>query len=84
MYPYTNTWRCGNTVKTIDLAKDTVVIEFTEFEMTALAALVERGQFGIEVNAGDTHSIRRAITSVANEFRSLLGHFDLMAPEEAA
>jgi hypothetical protein len=69
----------SSTVKTIDLAQDNITVEFTEFEMTALAALIERGQIGIQPEAGDQAGIRHAITGVATEFRSLLGHFELAA-----
>ena len=58
------------------MAAERITVEFTEFELTALAALVERGQIGVTPEAGDAAGIRHAITAVATEFRSLLGHFD--------
>jgi len=66
-------------LKTTHLAKERITVEFTEFELTALAALVERGQIGVEPDAEDVDGIRYAISAVATEFRSLLGHFELAA-----
>ncbi|MEE4193288.1 MAG: hypothetical protein V2I66_17050 [Halieaceae bacterium] len=69
-------------MKTRDLEPEHITVEFTEFEMTALAALVERGQLTVDLDdtAGESHGIRQAIHSVAEEFRSLLGHFELTSP----
>ncbi len=69
-------------VKTRDLEPEHITVEFTEFEMTALAALVERGQQTVTLAASDkpTSGIREAIHAVAEEFRSLLGHFELTSP----
>lgn len=64
-------------VKTTHLASERITIELTEFEMTALAALVERGQIGVSPEQGGELDIHRAIHRVSNEFRSLLGHFEL-------
>jgi hypothetical protein len=69
-------------VKTTRLAEDTVTVELTEFEMTALAALVERAQKTVTLQQGDRDGIRGAIHAVADEFRSLLGHFELTADRE--
>lgn len=66
-------------MKTTILKRESVTVEFTEFELMALAALVERGQAGVGEAAGDYASIRTAINTVADEFRSLLGHFELAA-----
>jgi hypothetical protein len=65
------------TVKTTDLSQDCVTIQFTEFELMTLAALVERGQAGVDASTGDYACIRSAINTVADEFKSLLGHFEL-------
>ena len=69
-------------MKTTRLAEDTVTIELTEFELTALAALVERAQNTVTLEQGDRHGIRAAIHAVADEFRSLLGHFELTASRD--
>ncbi len=66
-------------VKTLAIQGDRIRVELTEFEMMALAALVERGQAGIDLQDEDHASIRTAIHTVAEEFRSLLGHFELAA-----
>ena len=63
-------------VKTRALAEESVTVELTEFELTALVALVERGQKGLRPRHGE-REIHRAIHKVATEFRSLLGHFEL-------
>lgn len=64
-------------MKTRGLAQESVTVELTEFELTALVALVERGQNLVSLDGGDQHDIRRVIHDVADEFRSLLGHFEL-------
>jgi hypothetical protein len=64
-------------MRTIELSNATVCVEFTEFELMALAALVERGQEDVSVQADDTACIGLAINRTATEFRSLLGHFEL-------
>ena len=66
-------------MRTIEIAADTVSVEFTEFEMMALAALVERGQEDVSVTEDDVACIGLAINRTAAEFRSLLGHFELAA-----
>ena len=65
-------------MRTIEILTDQVSIELTEFEVMALAALVERGQQDVTVTEGDRACIGRAINRVAAEFRSLLGHFELV------
>ena len=66
-------------MRTLEIGADTVRVEFTEFEMVVLAALVERGQVDVEVIESDSDSIGLAIIQVATEFRSLLGHFELLS-----
>ena len=68
-------------MRTIEIGPDTVSVQITEFEMMALAALVERGQGGLSVNEQDSSCIGLAIDRIALEFRSLLGHFELVEPE---
>ncbi len=68
-------------MRTLEIGADTVRVEFTEFEMVVLAALVERGQVDVEVIESDSDSIGLAIIQVATEFRSLLGHFELLSTE---
>jgi hypothetical protein len=65
-------------VKTTHLAAERITVELTEFELTALAALVERAQHGIRHERRGDLEIHEAIDRVANEFRSLLGHFELV------
>ena len=64
-------------MKTRTLAEESVTVELTEFELTALVALVERGQNLVTRHGGHGEEIRQAIHDVADEFRSLLGHFEL-------
>ena len=68
-------------MRTLEIGADTVRVEFTEFEMVVLAALVERGQVDVEVIESDSDSIGLAVIQVATEFRSLLGHFELLSTE---
>ena len=68
-------------MKTISLNEDQVSVELTEFEMMALAALVERGQEDVKVTENDSTCIGLAINRVATEFRSLLGHFELLSAD---
>ena len=65
-------------MKTTHLAPERVTVELTEFELTALVALVERGQVGVSPEQGGELEIHRAIHKVADEFKSLLGHFELV------
>ena len=65
-------------MRTTCLTEDRVTVELTEFELTALVALVERGQDGVSLDRNSGHyEMRQTIHTVANEFRSLLGHFEL-------
>ena len=66
-------------MRTIELSNATVCVEFTEFELMALAALVERGQEDVSVQAGDAACIGLAINRIATEFRSLPRHFQRVA-----
>ena len=66
-------------MKTIDLSEETVTVEFTEFELMALAALVEKAIALVPEKEGDHACIYDAIHGVAEEFRSLLGHFAVAA-----
>ena len=68
-------------MRTIEIGPDTVSVQITEFEMMALAALVERGQGDLSVNEQDSSCIGLAIDRIAVEFRSLLGHFELTETE---
>ena len=64
-------------MKTRALAEECITVELTEFELTALVALVERGQNLVGRDSGKGREIRQAIHEVADEFRTLLGHFEL-------
>jgi hypothetical protein len=68
-------------MKTLEIGADTVSVRLTEFEMMVLAALVERGQRDVSVDAQDNAGIGQSINQVAMEFRSLLGHFELVDAE---
>jgi hypothetical protein len=67
------------TLKTIDLSEETVTVEFTEFELMALAALVEKAIALVPEKEGDQACIYDAIHGAAEEFKSLLGHFAVAA-----
>jgi len=64
-------------MKTSHMNTDTLTVELTEFEVTALVALVERGMTGIEPLQNSEACIRKTILGVAREFNSMLGHFEL-------
>ena len=66
-------------MKTIDLSEEKVSVEFTEFELMALAALVEKAQAIVPDKGGNYADIYSAIHEVAEEFKSLLGHFEIAA-----
>ena len=66
-------------MKTISLSEDQITVEFTEFELMALAALVEKAMTVVPEKEGDYASIYKAIHGVAEEFKSLLGHFAIAA-----
>ena len=66
-------------MKTISLNEDQVTVEFTEFELMALTALVEQAMTVVPEKEGDYASIYDAIHGVAEEFNSLLGHFAIAA-----
>jgi hypothetical protein len=66
-------------LKTISLSEEQVTVEFTEFELMALAALVEKAMTVVPEKEGDYASIYDAIHGVAEEFKSLLGHFAIAA-----
>jgi hypothetical protein len=77
MHPYTTGVR--DKMKTIAIAADAVTVQISEFEMTALVALVQRGLSGVDVGSGDAACIRAAIVGIAEEFACLVGHFELAA-----
>ena len=64
-------------MKTIELSEESVTVELTEFEVMALAALVEQAQVALPAPGPEQGCIRDAINRVAGQFRSLLGHFEL-------
>jgi hypothetical protein len=72
-------------MKTVDLVRDTggvfVTLELSELELTTLAALVEQGQLRLHTDL-DTVSLHQNMTGIANEFRSLLGHLELVAADD--
>ena len=74
-----NTNPRAGTLKTINLSEEHVTVEFSEFELMALAALVEKAMAVIPEKEGDYACIYTAIHGVAEEFKSLLGHFTIAA-----
>ncbi len=57
-----------------------VTVELTEFELTALVALVEEGRKRLPENSRTT-LIQSRIGLVADEFTCLLGHLELLQTE---
>ena len=65
-------------MKTIRLTPERVTVEITEFELTALVAMVERAQVSLPLSPGTDLDIYEAIHRVSDEFKSLLGLFELL------
>ena len=57
-----------------------VTVELTEFELTALVALVEEGRKRL-TDTSDPGLIRSSMGRVADEFTRLLGHLELLQTE---
>lgn len=57
-----------------------VTLELTEFELTALVALVEEGRKRLTDN-GETALMHSRMELVADEFTRLLGHLELLQAE---
>ncbi len=72
-------------MKTIDLRSDkggvAVTLELSELELTTLVALVEQGQLRLHTDL-DSVTLHQNMTGIAEEFRSLLGHLELLAVDE--
>ena len=75
-------------MKTVDLATDRngtiVTLELNEFELVALAALVEQGR---RLLAGRPHGtalpeLQARMVATADEFCALLGHLELLSTDE--
>jgi len=59
----------------------TVSLELTEFELTALVALVEEGR--IRLTRGDSRSsLHQRFEYIADEFSRLLAHFELLSAND--
>jgi hypothetical protein len=72
-------------MKTIDLTSDKagtlVTLQLNELELTTLAALVEQGQQRLHGKRG-LRDLHDNITAIADEFRSLLGHLELLSADD--
>ena len=72
-------------MKTMALARDSdgavVTLELTELELTTLAALVEQGQERLTGNP-QLAPLHSAMHTIAAEFRSVLGHLELVATSD--
>lgn len=59
----------------------TVSVELTEFELTALVALVEEGR--IRLTRGESaSSLHQRFVYIADEFSRLLAHFELLSAND--
>lgn len=69
-------------MKTVDLTTDKagtlVTVQLNELELTTLVALVEQGQQRLDGHHG-VDGLHDTMTVIADEFRSLLGHLELLA-----
>jgi hypothetical protein len=72
-------------MKTVNLtagkAGATVTLELNELELTTLVALVEQGQQRLHGKQGMA-GLHANMVAVADEFRSLLGHLELLAADD--
>ena len=59
---------------------NTVSVELTEFELTALVALVEEGRERL-TRGGKRSSLHQRFEYIADEFSRLLAHFELLAAD---
>lgn len=59
------------------LGESAVTVEFTEFELTALVALVEEGRQRLCAESDPT-ALHQRFDALAQEFCSLLGHLELL------
>ena len=72
-------------MKTVNLtagkAGATITLELNELELTTLVALVEQGQQRLHGKQGMAR-LHRDMAAIADEFRSLLGHLELLAADD--
>ena len=75
-------------MKTVDLSRGragaVVTLELNELELTTLVALVEQGQRGLHGGRGvqELHELHEKMAAIADEFRSLLGHLELLVADD--
>ena len=71
-------------MKTIDLTRGkagtAVTLELNELELTTLVALVEQGQQRLH-GGRELRGLHESMFAIADEFRSLLGHLELLAAD---
>ena len=72
-------------MKTVDWTRDKsgvlVTLQLNEFELTGLVALVEEGQRRLH-GKPETKDLHAEMHATADEFRSLLGHLELLSANE--
>jgi hypothetical protein len=72
-------------MKTVNIragkAGATVTLELNELELTTLVSLVEQGQQRLHGRHGMA-GLHRDMVAIADEFRSLLGHLELLAADD--
>jgi len=72
-------------MKTVDLTRGkagtAVTLELNEFELTTLVALVEQGQQRLH-GGREPRDLHHSMSAIADEFRSLLGHLELLAADD--
>ena len=72
-------------MKTIDLTRGkagtAVTLELNELELTTLVSLVEQGQQRLH-GSRDMRGLHQSMCAIADEFRSLLGHLELLAADD--
>ena len=72
-------------MKTVALTQEpsgaVITLALTELELTTLAALVEQGQHRLGRNP-QLAQLHSTMDHIADEFRSLLGHFELLVAND--
>ena len=72
-------------MKTVDLTRGeagtAVTLELDELELTTLVALVEQGQQRL-YGGRELRGLHESMLAIADEFRSLLGHLELLAADD--
>jgi len=72
-------------MKTVDITRGeagtAVTLKLDELELTTLVALVEQGKQRLH-GGRELHGLHESMLAIADEFRSLLGHLELLGADD--